>query len=71
MTQSKRPQPAKIKDKPQSHPNISRQGEGEPEPADTQEFHLSRRDAAAAAPADESVTGEEDPGAGLEFLVKK
>lgn len=40
------------------------------------EFHerdcqLSRRDAAAGAPADASVTGEEDPGAGLEFLVRK
>ncbi len=35
------------------------------------DYRLSRRDAAAGAPADASVTGEEDPGAGLEFLVKK
>jgi hypothetical protein len=41
-----------------------------PNPTES-EYHLSPHDAAAAAPADESVTGEEDPGAGLEFLVKK
>ena len=41
-----------------------------PNPDDS-EYHLSPHDAAAAAPADESVTGEEDPGAGLEFLVRK
>jgi hypothetical protein len=34
-------------------------------------YQLNRRDAAAGAPADASVTGEEDPGAGLEFLVRK
>jgi hypothetical protein len=38
---------------------------------DERDYHLNRRDAAAGAPADASVTGEEDPGAGLEFLVKK
>ncbi len=32
---------------------------------------LTRKDAKAGAPADESVGGEEDPGAGLEFLVKR
>lgn len=42
-----------------------------PAQPEEREFHLTRRDAAAGAPADESVTGEEDPGAGLEFLVKK
>jgi hypothetical protein len=35
------------------------------------DYQLTRRDAAAGAPADASVTGEEDPGAGLEFLVRK
>lgn len=35
------------------------------------DYQLNRRDAAAGAPADASVTGEEDPGAGLEFLVRK
>lgn len=47
-----------------------------PADADGDEFHqrdckLNRRDAAAGAPADVSVTGEEDPGSGLEFLVRK
>lgn len=42
-----------------------------PAQPDEREYHLTRRDAAAGAPADESVTGEEDPGAGLEFLVDK
>lgn len=32
---------------------------------------LTRRDAAAGGPADALVTGEEDPRAGLEFLVRK
>lgn len=32
---------------------------------------LSDEDAEAGAPADSSVAGEEDPGAGLEFLVKR
>lgn len=31
---------------------------------------LSPQDAKAGGPAGESVTGEEDPGAGLEFLVR-
>lgn len=35
------------------------------------DFTLSESDAAAGAPADESVCGEEDPGVGLEFLVKE
>jgi hypothetical protein len=35
------------------------------------DFCLSRRDAASGGPAGASVTGEEDPGAGLEFLVNK
>jgi hypothetical protein len=35
------------------------------------DYQLSRRDAAAGSPPDASVTGEEDPGAGLEFLVRK
>lgn len=39
--------------------------------SDEREYHLTPSDAAAAAPVDTSVTGEEDPGAGLEFLVKK
>lgn len=42
-----------------------------PAQPDERDYHLTRRDAAAGAPADESVTGEEDPGAALEFLVKK
>jgi len=40
-------------------------------PAHERDFCLSRHDAAAGGPADQSVTGEEDPGAGLEFLVNK
>lgn len=32
---------------------------------------LSREDAAAGSPADYSVSGEEDPGAGLEALVRR
>lgn len=35
------------------------------------DFFLTPHDAEAGGPADASVTGEEDPGAGLEFLVKK
>lgn len=35
------------------------------------DFQLSESDAAAGAPADASVCGEEDPGVGLEFLVKE
>lgn len=35
------------------------------------DFTLTRREARAGGPADMSVTGEEDPGAGLEFLVQK
>lgn len=47
-----------------------------PEPAasasaDPRDFTLTRAEARAGGPADMSVTGEEDPGAGLEFLVKK
>lgn len=34
------------------------------------DLNLSEEDARAGGPADESVVGEEDPGAGLEFLVK-
>lgn len=32
---------------------------------------LSEHDAESGAPADSSVAGEEDPGAGLEALVKR
>lgn len=39
-------------------------------PAEGRDF-LSREDAAAGGPADSSVSGEEDPGAGLEALVKR
>lgn len=41
--------------------------------ADTpsRDITLSDEDAAAGAPADSSVAGEEDPGVGLEFLVKR
>jgi hypothetical protein len=35
------------------------------------DYQLSRRAAAAGSPSDASVTGEEDPGSGLEFLVRK
>ncbi len=34
-------------------------------------YTLSKADAAAGAPFDASVCGEEDPGGGLEFLVKE
>lgn len=34
------------------------------------DWEISKRDAAAAAPADTSVCGEEDPGASLEYLVR-
>lgn len=47
-------------------------GSNRPAPtAAERDFILTRRDAAAGGPADASVTGEEDPGAGLEFLVHK
>lgn len=35
------------------------------------DFVLSPADAASGGPSDMSVTGEEDPGAALEFLVKE
>lgn len=63
--------------KPKRHTNKPAAAAKKPAPQkptprpDESEYHLSPRDAAAAAPADESVTGEEDPGAGLEFLVRK
>ncbi len=38
---------------------------------DSRDWTLSPEDASAGGPAGESVGGEEDPGAGLEFLVKK
>lgn len=34
-------------------------------------YTLSEADAVAGAPIDASVCGEEDPGVGLEFLVKE
>lgn len=37
----------------------------------SRDFILSDEDAEAGAPADSSVAGEEDPGVGLEFLVKR
>lgn len=39
-----------------------------PEPQ--RDITLSEEEAKASSPSDESVCGEEDPGAGLEFLVK-
>lgn len=63
---------------PKHPPTVPEPERDADKPAEPQgdEFHerdyqLNRRDAAAGAPADESVTGEEDPGAGLEFLVRK
>ena len=37
---------------------------------DPREIQLTGAEAAAAAPAEASLCGEEDPGAGLEFLVQ-
>lgn len=37
---------------------------------DPRDLLLTRSDAAAGSPADASVAGEEDPGVGLEFLVR-
>lgn len=52
--------------------SIKKPSPSKPDPhPDERDYQLNRRDAAAGAPADASVTGEEDPGAGLEFLVKK
>lgn len=38
---------------------------------DQRDLTLTEREAEAGAPPDESITGEEDPGVGLEFLVKR
>lgn len=38
---------------------------------DQRDLTLTEEEAKAGAPSDESVTGEEDPGVGLEFLVKR
>ena len=57
---------------PANKPSESKPAPTKPTPNPNEpSYYLSRRDAAAAAPTDVSVTGEEDPGAGLEFLVKK
>lgn len=39
--------------------------------SDPRDYTLSEADAKAGGPADQSVAGEEDPGAGLEFLIKR
>lgn len=38
--------------------------------AEDRDLTLSEEDAEASGPADQSVVGEEDPGAALEFFVK-
>ncbi len=52
------------------HPHIPADNAAGPQIPE-RDLTLTRKDAKAAAPASESVGGEEDPGAGLEFLVKR
>lgn len=57
---------AKAKEADKSRTETALGDDGRPQ----RDLNLSEEDAKAGGPADESVLGEEDPGAGLEFLVK-
>lgn len=60
----------KSKSKSPARPAKAKQPAKQLPPDDERDITLSRKDAAAGAPADYSVAGEEDPGVGLEFMVR-
>lgn len=75
MTQKKKSNASSRKEasgrKTPTETKTSRDGDpSERPPSHPRDWEISKGDAAAGSPTDESVCGEEDPGAGLEYLVR-